>query len=301
MQVIMIAWLHAMYQRSRKVLIFLVVIFLAITITNAVMLAIEMMQTSGAEFVLSGTYQCMIGYVGDAQLLYPMTWIPATVWEVVTPCLAVWIVVKYFRELRRHPTRGVIGDCLTVLMQIHVSYFASFFAISCFRIGLVSPTLSADGYSLATQTYSGLAQIFLFVQLFVLGPRLIIGVRDYHAELVANSDTATTMPSIAYQERVHMRVVYRERENLFLFIPGFVVVLICRSLPNAEVHALDLSGAVKIVAAGGSLFILMPSLKDGCFNFPGPQRSTRPLKWWLWTIPAPLFILAAPGLHTEYL
>jgi hypothetical protein len=49
-----------------------------------------------------------------------MTWIPATVWEVLTPCFAVWIVVKYFRELRR----GITGDCLTVLMQIHVSYFA---------------------------------------------------------------------------------------------------------------------------------------------------------------------------------
>ncbi|KAG2043509.1 hypothetical protein BDR03DRAFT_422994 [Suillus americanus] len=202
--VIMITWLHAMYQRSRQVLIFLVVIFLAITSTNAVMLAIEMMQTSGEEFVLSGTYQCIFYHAVDVQLLYPMTWIPATVWEVVTPCLAVWIVVKYFRGLRRHSTRGIIGDRLTALMQIHVSYFASFWAISCFRVGLVSPTLSANGFSLAAQPYYGLTQIFLFVQLFVLGPRLIIGVRDYHAELVANSDTATTMPSIAFQERAHV-------------------------------------------------------------------------------------------------
>jgi hypothetical protein len=52
MQVIMIAWLHAMYQRSRKVLIFLVVIFLAIIIANAVMLAIEMMQISGGKLSL---------------------------------------------------------------------------------------------------------------------------------------------------------------------------------------------------------------------------------------------------------
>ncbi|KAG2148581.1 hypothetical protein BD769DRAFT_576363 [Suillus cothurnatus] len=198
--VIMIAWLHAMYQRSRKVLIFLVVIFLAIIIANAVMLAIEMMQISGEEFVLSGTHQCLINYAGDIQVLYFMTWIPATVWEVLTPCFAVWIVVKYFRELRR----GITGDCLTVLMQIHVSYFASFFAISCFRIGLVSPTLTSDIFSLDTQTYIGLAQIFQSVQLFVLGPRLILGVREYHAELVINSDTATTVTSIAFQERVHV-------------------------------------------------------------------------------------------------
>jgi hypothetical protein len=49
MQVIMIARLHAMYQRSRKVLVFLVVIFLAITIANAVMFALIMMQLSGGK------------------------------------------------------------------------------------------------------------------------------------------------------------------------------------------------------------------------------------------------------------
>jgi len=47
MQVIMIARLHAMYQQSRKMLIFLVVIFLAIRIANAVMVALKMMQMSG--------------------------------------------------------------------------------------------------------------------------------------------------------------------------------------------------------------------------------------------------------------
>jgi hypothetical protein len=31
------------------------------------------------------------------------------------------------------------------------------------------------------------------------------------------------------------------------------------------------------------------------------QRSTRPLKWCLWTLSAPPFILAAPGLRIEYL
>jgi hypothetical protein len=49
MLVIMIARLHAMYQRSRKVLIFLVVIFLTITIANAVMAAIMTMQVTGGK------------------------------------------------------------------------------------------------------------------------------------------------------------------------------------------------------------------------------------------------------------
>jgi hypothetical protein len=41
-------------------------------------------------------------------------------------------------------------------------------------------------------------------QKFVLGPRLILGDREYHAELVANSNTATAMTSIAFQERIHV-------------------------------------------------------------------------------------------------
>ncbi|KAG1877386.1 hypothetical protein F4604DRAFT_618699 [Suillus subluteus] len=122
--VIMIARLHAMYQRSRKVLIFLVVIFLAITIASAVMVAIQMMQTSGEEYILSGTYQCTISYVGEVQFLTSMTWVLGTVWEVVALCLAVWIALKYFRELRRRSTSGIMGDCFVVLMQTHVSYFA---------------------------------------------------------------------------------------------------------------------------------------------------------------------------------
>ncbi|KAG2335907.1 hypothetical protein BDR05DRAFT_971325 [Suillus weaverae] len=176
--------------RSRKVLIFLVVIF--------------MMQVSGEEAVLSGTYQCMIGYPGGVLLLVSITWILGIVWEVLALCFAVWIAVKHFRELQQHSTRGIFGDCFTVLMQTHVSYFASFLAVSCFEIGLFSPMLSANPFSLETQTYLSVTLKFHFVQLFVLGPRLILSVREYHAKLVADSHTASVMTSIAFQERVHV-------------------------------------------------------------------------------------------------
>jgi len=61
-----------------------------------------------------------------------------------------------------------------------------------------------DMYSLDPQIYIGLTQILEMVQMFVLGPRLILGVREYHAELVANSDTASAMTSIVFEERVHV-------------------------------------------------------------------------------------------------
>ena len=40
--------------------------------------------------------------------------------------------------------------------------------------------------------------------MFVLGPRLILGVREYHAKLVVNSDEATGMASIVFQDRIHI-------------------------------------------------------------------------------------------------
>jgi preprotein translocase subunit SecG len=197
--VIMIARLHAMYQGSRKVLIFLVVIFLVISTAITVMAVVITTKISGEEFVLSGTYLCMISYAGDSLFLASMTWILATVWEVLALCLAVWITVKHFRELRRCSARGVVGDCFKVLIQSHVNYFASFLFVSCFKIGLSFPTLSAIRYPEENQDYASFVQFFN-VLVFVLGPRLILSIRQYNAELVAGSDTATNMTSIVFQE-----------------------------------------------------------------------------------------------------
>jgi hypothetical protein len=51
---------------------------------------------------------------------------------------------------------------------------------------------------------NGLVQILEVVQMFVLGPRLILSIREYHAKLVVDSDAATGMTSIAFQERVYV-------------------------------------------------------------------------------------------------
>ncbi|KAG1905030.1 uncharacterized protein F5891DRAFT_1010375 [Suillus fuscotomentosus] len=39
-------------------------------------------------------------------------------WQVVTPCFAVWIAIKHFRELRQHLAGGIIRDCFMVLMEL---------------------------------------------------------------------------------------------------------------------------------------------------------------------------------------
>jgi hypothetical protein len=49
----------------------------------------------------------------------------------------------------------------------------------------------------------GVMSVLQVVQEVILGSRLILGVRKYCAELVANSDEGTNMTSIAFQEREH--------------------------------------------------------------------------------------------------
>ncbi|KAG2341275.1 hypothetical protein BDR05DRAFT_965780 [Suillus weaverae] len=205
--VIMIARLHAMYQRSRIMLIFLLIIFLAVNIACGVIAAIVLKHS---ELILSGKYTCNNGYDGDGPFLMSMFWMLNNVWEVLALCLSVWIAVKHFRDLRRlGPSTGsTIGDCFRVLIKSHVLYFASstrasFVGVSCLQLGHISPEIS-DSNSMGALILNGVLQIFLGVQMFVLGPRLILSVREYHAKSVANSDAETSMNSIVFQERVHV-------------------------------------------------------------------------------------------------
>ncbi|KAG2104643.1 uncharacterized protein F5147DRAFT_775465 [Suillus discolor] len=205
--IIMIARLHAMYQGSRAMLIFLIIIFLTVNIACGVIIAIILKDTVGEELIISGMYMCHYGYEGDVQPLVSVFWTLNTVWEVLALSLSVWIVVKHFRELRRlGPSTGsIIGDCFRVLMQSHVLYFASSVCISCLELTIPAQELMNKN-SIATQILNGAVPILSVVQMFVLGPRLILSVREYHAKLMEDSDAETSMNSIVivFKERVHV-------------------------------------------------------------------------------------------------
>ncbi|KAG1786974.1 uncharacterized protein HD556DRAFT_997675 [Suillus plorans] len=181
--VIMIARLHAMYQGSRKMFIFLVIIFLVVNIACGVIAVIGIKDTVAEEFILFGTYMCKYGSEGDVQILYTMVWTLNTIWEVLALCLSLWVAVKHFRDLRRlGPSIGsTTGDCFTVLTRSHVFYFVIFVCVSIIQFG-------ADSSEIA-----GALQVLSVMQMFVLGPRLILSVRQYHAELVTKSDAETSM------------------------------------------------------------------------------------------------------------
>ncbi|KAG2060894.1 hypothetical protein BDR06DRAFT_1016859 [Suillus hirtellus] len=200
--IIMIARLHAMYRRSRKMLIFLVATFLGITIPCVGITATGMRHTIGEEFILSGAYQCNYNYEGDARLLNSMTWMLCTLWEVLLLCLAIRIAVKYFRELPRPLRARTIDECLMVIIKNHVVYFGSFTVASCFALGFLSPTL-VDSNSMGIATYHSILDVVSVTQLFMLGPRLILSVREYDAKLVADSDAGTYTTSLVFNRHAY--------------------------------------------------------------------------------------------------
>jgi hypothetical protein len=54
------------------------------------------------------------------------------------------------------------------------------------------------------QVFYGIFETVAAMQMFVLGPRLVMSIRGYHAKLVAESDTGTFMATIAFQESLLM-------------------------------------------------------------------------------------------------
>ena len=71
---------------------------------------------------------------------------------------------------------------------------------------------------MGTDIYAGVLLFAEVIQMFVLGPRLILSLREYQAKLVTNSDEGTAMTSIAFQERVHISTGDGYHSNLILSI-----------------------------------------------------------------------------------
>jgi hypothetical protein len=67
---------------------------------------------------------CLVSYQDGYAFLLEIGWIFALAWETLVLCLAVWIAVKHFRELRGAPTGWTVGDCFTILIRTHAFYFA---------------------------------------------------------------------------------------------------------------------------------------------------------------------------------
>ncbi|KAG2060030.1 hypothetical protein BDR06DRAFT_1017493 [Suillus hirtellus] len=199
--VIMATRIYAMYQGSKRILIFLIVVLLACTIASVVMTLIGNIGASGVENILSGHRRCSENMSAEDIRLNAEITVPTTVWEILALCLAAWIVIKHFRELKKSQAGANIGECFMVLMRGHTLYFVVFAAVSCFNLGTLFPSLSSS--SVGASFYYGINEVAQAIQMFVLGLRLILSIREYHAQLVANSDEGTCVTTMDFNSHKH--------------------------------------------------------------------------------------------------
>jgi len=75
------------------------------------------------EQVFFGFHYCVDE--GGNPLLSAEIWMLGTVWEVLALFLAVWIVVKHFREIHRSSTGLVVENFFAVLIKTHLLYFVA--------------------------------------------------------------------------------------------------------------------------------------------------------------------------------
>ncbi|KAG2346203.1 hypothetical protein BDR05DRAFT_1057833 [Suillus weaverae] len=196
--VIIMIRIHAMYRRSKKMLIFLVVVLLASTIASGVITAMANVGVSAEEFVLYGHHICLSESDTDQINLGYESFISTAIWEILAFGLAVWIIIKHLRELRQSPTGSRIGDYYTALTKSHAFYFVAFAVMACLTLGSLSANITFSS-AVGSALYTAILQIAQALQMFVLGPRLILSVREYHAKLVARSEEGIGMTSIFFQ------------------------------------------------------------------------------------------------------
>jgi len=115
----------------------------------------------------------------------------------------VWIAIKHFRKLQRQLTGLITRDYFTGLMKTHVRWqapclqWSQRYADLCLSFAYRHHGLRLIWLdSLDIQIYIGILQSFWLVQMFVLGLRLILSLREYRAKFVDNSDAETDMTSI---------------------------------------------------------------------------------------------------------
>ncbi|KIK37320.1 hypothetical protein CY34DRAFT_15800 [Suillus luteus UH-Slu-Lm8-n1] len=176
----------------------LMLILLACTITSVTIMVMANIGVSAEEFILDGRRMCLYDPDAEQLDLSDESLISTAIWEILASALALWIVIKHFRELRTCATGSIIGDCFAVLIKSHAFYFVAFTVVACFSLGSMSPYVTYSS-TVGSLLYQIVLSIFQTLQMFVLGPRLILSLREYHAKLVARSDEGTGMTSIYFQ------------------------------------------------------------------------------------------------------
>ncbi|KAG2141014.1 hypothetical protein DEU56DRAFT_979887 [Suillus clintonianus] len=197
MYAIMAIRVFAMYHRSLKIRIFIVVCFLAASASRGIMdgLAFDFARGSiPVEYVLSGTRVCTMSM---APVVPFLDGIPSIRIELLFLLLAARVLVEHTREMQGiRPDRifgDGVGDSLAI-MRDHVLHFSCYLILSVMQVAAISTNGDTDG----GQWYRSIAVFFVTIQQCVLVPRLVITMREYFSQFDYALDSAADFSVMAF-------------------------------------------------------------------------------------------------------
>ncbi|KAG2153583.1 uncharacterized protein EDB93DRAFT_225392 [Suillus bovinus] len=178
----------AMYHRSMRMRIFLIICFLAASAFRGI--------TGGLiseEYVLSRTGVCTTSMPPKVPFL---DGIPSLCIELLFLLLVVRALVEYVREMQRTHSDYGFGDGHSdslAILRDHVLHF-SYLILSVMQVA----TISTNGDSNGSRWYRSTAIFFVTIQQCVLVPRLVISTREYFSQLDYVSDGITDLDVMAF-------------------------------------------------------------------------------------------------------
>ncbi|KAG0706603.1 hypothetical protein DFH29DRAFT_900386 [Suillus ampliporus] len=197
MYAIMAIRVFAMYNRSKKMGIFLVICFLAASASRGIIDGLALVLTSGStseERILFGRRVCTTSMA----LVVPfLDGIPSICIELLFLLLAARVLVRHRLEMRR--TRQDYGfggggsDTLDILRD-HVQHFLCYLIFNIMQVAAISMNGDTDG----SRWYRSIAIFFVTIQQCVLVPRLIISIREYFSQVDYVSDSTTDLDIMSF-------------------------------------------------------------------------------------------------------
>ncbi|KAH7927428.1 hypothetical protein BV22DRAFT_1127354 [Leucogyrophana mollusca] len=186
---------YAMYAQSRKILIFLAVSFLA---QSVAILALNVAYGASlsarfmTEYIYSGIHVCIgdetVSQIEDALALSIVY--PEIFFDTLLLILALWCFARHSTESIQISGQWEVNRWIRILLQDSILYF----------VLDTAATLLNGGYAFyLTGTYAIMVSTFKQIEPSLLAPRLVISIREYHRQVVEDSELHVQMESMIFR------------------------------------------------------------------------------------------------------
>ncbi|KIJ59732.1 hypothetical protein HYDPIDRAFT_118238 [Hydnomerulius pinastri MD-312] len=188
----MILRIFAMYNQSRRLLYFLLGLFFPVVVVELVLTVLYFGPRNGmyvTDIPLPGMQICS-GNFSLSPLLYVYFSIPGIVFDGILALFAVARLVQHTIDMKRDLGGWKMNVCMRMLARDSILYFMG---------NLIYRSFNLIPLTNLPPLYKTLAQAFCSIEPFVLPPRLVISFREYHAQIVSDSDAGSPIESMVFR------------------------------------------------------------------------------------------------------